>query len=165
MKILVLLIVSIVTSSLVQGKLSDGEPYGNIKEADVERLAAFAKKQGVDLNAEMEAVYNKDAAALARVFRLSILFTQLDLNARIYGQIIYSSLLTLGESKEFDYSAVVNAQNPNIKQKIRDFIYYPITQLKSTDLKKADEELRKHYPILFPHDYTFGRNNPIFEAP
>ena len=49
----------------------------------------------------MEKVYRSgkhvDEDALARVFKFSIKFETLNSNARAYGQIIYSSLLNIGE--------------------------------------------------------------------
>src|SRR5947209_8172702 len=51
----------------------DGMPFGQIGDADVDRLVQFAKKSGFDLKPEMERVYKKDEEALA-LFPLAQIF-------------------------------------------------------------------------------------------
>ena len=92
-----LLAVTVTAAERTVGPLSDGMPFGPVGEADMDRLAEFAKKSGFDLKPEMERVHEKDEEALARLFKFSLAFKTLDANARTYGQIIYSSFLNLGE--------------------------------------------------------------------
>ena len=66
-RILLLASYAICCSALAQ---DDGMPFGRIGDADVDRLAEFAKKSGFDLKPEMERVYKKDEEALARLFKL-----------------------------------------------------------------------------------------------
>src|ERR1043166_6605294 len=82
--------------------IPDGMPFGRIEDADVDRLQDFAVKHGFDLKAEMARVYSRDNKldedALGRVFAFSRHFDEPDHPARAYGQIIYSSLLHIGEA-------------------------------------------------------------------
>ena len=142
----------------------DGMPYGNITETDMESLTQFAKVQGVDLGVEGKKLYAKDKTALARIFKLSLAFKTLDKNARTYGQIIYSSLLNLGETMGVEeYSRVLSAQAPEVQQRVRDFLYYPMTRLSREARAHNEQQVRVDYPTLFPKDYQFGLNDPIFK--
>lgn len=142
----------------------EGKPYGNITETDMAGLTQFAKTQGLDLDVEGKKLYAKDKSALARIFKLSLAFENLDRNARTYGQIIFSSLLNLGETMGVDeYSRVLNAQNPEVRQRVRDFLYYPMTRLSLNDRALNEQQIRADYPTLFPKNYQFGQNDPIFK--
>src|SRR6516165_5523432 len=77
-------------------------PFGRVDDLDVDRLQEFAlKRAGFDLKTEMACVYSSDKKidedALGRVFFFSRQFNTLDKYARTYGQIIYSTLLNIGE--------------------------------------------------------------------
>jgi hypothetical protein len=140
-----------------------GRPFGPINEADVDRLAQFAKALGFDLKADIQRVYQKDEAALGRLFKLSLRFKYLDKNARTYGQIICSSFLNLGEAIGVDaYAKVLDRQPANVQQRIRDFLYYPNLRMPKAHWDEVREELNKAYPTLFPKGFQFGHNDPIF---
>ena len=146
----------------------DGQPFGHISEADVDRLQQFGLTRGFDLQAEMARVYSADnkldEEALGRVFGFSRQFNTLDGNARAYGQIIYSSLLRIGEVVGVPhYVKIIDRQPPDVQQRIRDFLFYPFTQHpKFRWSEEAQKEIRDGYPGLFPKDYQFGRDDPIF---
>ena len=142
----------------------DGMPYGNFTETDMAGLTQFAKIQGLDLEVEGRNLYAKDKSALARIFRLSLAFKTLDRNAQTYGQIVYSSLLNLGETMGVEeYSRVLDAQDPEVRQRVRDFLYYPMTRLSREARAHNVQQVRVDYPTLFPTDYQFGQNDPIFK--
>ena len=145
------------------GSVPDGMPFGPVGEADVDRLAEFAKKSGFDLKREMERVYKKDQEALARLFKFSLAFKTLDANARTYGQIVYSSFLNLGEVISVDaYVKVLDRQPPQVQQRVRDFLYYPMLRVPKEQRQQAEEENNKMYPTLFPKGFQFGHDDPIF---
>jgi hypothetical protein len=141
---------------------NDGMPFGQISDADVDRLAGFAKKSGFDLTPEMERVYKKDGAALARLFKFSLTFKTLDANARSYGQIVYSCLLTLGESPPEIFVKVLDRQPPAVQQRVRDFLGYPVLRVPKANRKRVQEQHNQHYPGLFPKTFDYGRNDPMF---
>jgi len=60
-----LLAVSAAAAERTPGPVPDGMPFGPVGDADVDRLADFAKKSGFDLKPEMERIYKKDEEALA----------------------------------------------------------------------------------------------------
>jgi len=158
----VLLLASLVVSCSLHAQ-DDGMPFGQIGDADVDRLAEFAKKSGFDLKPEMERVYKKDEAALARLFKCSLAFKTLDANARTYGQIIHSSLLNLGEAIGVDaYVKILDRQSPQVQQRVRDFLYYPMLRVPKEHRKEVEEENSRAYPTLFPKGFEFGHDDPIF---
>lgn len=156
----------LITSLAVCGSIyaqDAGMPFGPIGDADVERLAEFAKKSGFDLKREMERVHNKDEEALARVFRFSLSFKTLDGNARTYGQIVYNSLLNLDEVIGVDaYVNVLDRQSADVQQRVRDYLYYPLLIMTKEHRKETEAETRKMHPTLFPGSFQFGRGDPVF---
>ena len=156
-------IAGLITFIFASCAVDDGMPFGRTTEADEERLDQFARARGFNLTREMELAYQNDTKALARVFQFSTTFTRLDRNARTYGQIIYSSLLRLGESKGVPaYAQVLSAQTPAVQQRVRDFLYFPMTQAPKREREEAERESRSDYPTLFPPTFHFGRNDPLF---
>ena len=151
-------------------RADDGMPFGPVEAKDCKDLSEFARRHGVDIDAEMKSVYeNRDTKALGRVFQIAGLFSKFDHLSRGYGQLIYSSLLTMGEVKEFDYAAVVASEKPEIRQRIQDFLYYPflapLLALPAKARGNAERDIRRQFAAFFPPDYEFGKNDPIFGAP
>ena len=141
----------------------DGMPFGKIGEADVDRLEQFAKKSGFDWEPEMKRVYEKDEEALALFFKLSLAFSKLDDHALAYGQVLYSSLLNLGEQIGVEaYVKVLDRQSPEVQQRVRDFLYYPMLRVPKEHRKEPEDDTRKMYPTLFPTGFQFGHSDPIF---
>lgn len=141
----------------------DATPFGPIGEVDVDQLMKFGRARGFDLEPEMQRIYKKDEDALARLFVLSLGFKRFDKNARTYGQIMYSCWLRFGEAYGVDlYLKVLDRQPADVQQRVRDFLYYPLLRMPKEKRKENQEEIRKMYPRLFPTDFKFGRNDPIF---
>jgi hypothetical protein len=158
-----LFFVTLLTFACSLNAQDDGMPFGPVGDADFDRLAEFAKKSGCDLKAEMERVYQKDEEALARLFQLSLGFKTLDPNARTYGQILYSSLLNLGEAIGVDgYVKVLDRQSPEVQQRVRDFLYYPMRRVPKEDREQVEEENSRMYPTLFPKGFQFGHDDLVF---
>ena len=147
--------------------IPDGMPFGQVGDADVDRLQKFALERGFDFKAEMARVYccekTIDEDALGRVFIFSRQFTALDKNARTYGQAIYSSLLRIGEVMGVDhYVKIIDHQPSDVQQRVRDFLFYPFTRHPKARSEEALQEGRDMYPGLFPKHFQFGRGDPIF---
>lgn len=146
--------------------VDDDMPFGKITDGDTEQLMQFAKERGFDLSSDLQKAYAKDTDtnALARVFGFSLTFKSLDKNARTYGQVIYSSLLNLGETMGVEqYSSVIVAQSPKVRQRIRDFLYFPTIRTPEKERTQVDKEVRADFPNLFPKDYQFGHDDPLFK--
>jgi len=158
-----LLAATAIAAERTPGPVPDGMPFGRIENADIDRLQEFAVKHGFDLKAEMARVYGgngTDEDALGRVFIFSRQFNALDKNARTYGQIVYSSLLNIGEHIGVPaYVKIIERQPPDVQQRIRDFLYYGDWKAHRNEARKLYEEA---YPGLYPKEYEFGRNDPIF---
>jgi len=142
---------------------NDGKPFGPISEVDIDQLIKFGRARGFDLQPEMERIYKKDEDALARLFGLSLKFKKFDRHSRAYGQVIYSCWLRFGELYGVDpYLKVLDRQTDDVQQRVRDFLYYPLLRVPKEKRKENQEEIRRMYPRLFPSDFQFGRNDPIF---
>jgi hypothetical protein len=162
--------VTAVAAERTPGPIPDGMPFGRIVDEDVDHLQEFAfKRAGFDLKGEMARVYGDggkvDEEALGRVFSFSRQFNTLDNHARTYGQIIYSSLLNIGEHIGVPaYTKILDRQPADVQQRIRDFLFYPYTrQLPKERWDEALGETHQMYPTLFPKGFRFGRNDPIFK--
>lgn len=142
---------------------NDATPFGQISEVDVDQLMKFGRARDFDLQPEMDRIYKKDEEALARLFRFSLKFKKFDRKARTYGQIMYSCWLKFGEAYGVDlYLKVLDRQPDEVQQRVRDFLYYPLLRMPKDKRKENLEEIRRMYPRLFPTDFHFGRNDPIF---
>jgi hypothetical protein len=162
-----LLAVSAAAAERTPGPIPDGMPFGRVEEADVDRLQEFALKRGFDLKAETARVYGDkkvDEDALGRVFVFSRQFSTLDKNARAYGQIIYSSLLNIGEQIGVPaYVKIIDRQPPDVQQRVRDFLFFPVAHsVPKARWEEALTESRQMYPGLFQKGFQFGHDDPIF---
>lgn len=134
-----------------------GMPFGLIGPKELEKLEAYTRREGVDLMGDVNRAYQRNEEALVRVFAFPLKFTKLDSNAKTYGQIIYSSFLNLAEGYGIErYSRLVAEQPEPVRQRIRDFIYYDVTQAPMKLRKDAEAGARRDAPLLFPSDYVFG---------
>jgi hypothetical protein len=161
--IAILLVTTVLAAERTPGPVPDGMPFGRVDDAEIDRLQDFALKRGFDLKAEMARVYGEakvNEDALGRVFIFSRQFDALDKNARTYGQIIYSSLLNIGEHIGVPaYVKIIDLQPADVQQRIRDFLYYPDWH---TQHKENSGEYEKIYPGLFPKSYRFRHDDSIF---
>lgn len=159
----ILIVLGMLIPSVEAQELNEGRPFGPISEVDVDQLMKFGKARGFDLQPEMLRVYKKDEEALARLFKLSLSFKTLNRNARAYGQIVYGCWLRLGETYGVDwFLKILDRQPEEVQQRIRDYLYYPLLRTPKEKRKETLEELRRMYPRLFPSDFQFGRNDPVF---
>jgi hypothetical protein len=163
MTAIVLLGVLVLARPIQAQSSSDATPFGQINEVDVDQLMKFGRARDFDLQPEMARIYQKDEEALARLFRFSLKFRNFDRKARTYGQIMYSCWLKFGEAYGVDlYLKVLDRQPDEVQQRVRDFLYYPLLRMPKEKRKENLEEIRRMYPRLFPTDFQFGRNDPIF---
>jgi hypothetical protein len=156
-------VVTLTVSSRAPDDGSDGMPFGRVDDADIHRLQEFALKRHFDLKAAIAQIYGDkktDEDALARLFMFSREFAELDRNARTYGQIVYASFFRLGEVLGVPYCVkMIDRQPPDVQQRVRDFLYYPDWRARRDENRKVYESV---YPGLYPKDYEFGRDDPIF---
>jgi hypothetical protein len=163
----ILLVATAIAAERTPGPIPDGMPFGRIEDSDIDRLQEFATAHGFDLKAEMARVYGSNGAdedALGRVFIFSRQFNALDKNARTYGQIIYSSLLNIGEHIGVPaYAKIIDRRPADVQQRVRDFLFYPVTRsAPKSRWEDALSESREMYPGLFPKGFKFGHDDPIF---
>ena len=164
MKIHSLLVVLLFFCRFTFASPDDGMPFGQIGDQEIGDLFAFASSKGIDLKAEIEKAYKNDEKALSRVFRFSLMFKTLDMNARAYGQIIYSSMLNLGESTGLEkYANAIDNESSDVKQRIRDILFFPVYQYPKEQQKDVLKEPSKLEPKLFPTGYRPGLNDPVFK--
>lgn len=141
----------------------EGMPFGKITESDTDQLLQFAKEKGFDLSSDLQKASAKDA--LARFFRFSLTFKSFDRNARTYGHVVYCSLLNLGETLGIEeyFCPVLVLQDAAVQQRVRDFLYVACTRVPEEQRAEALKEVQADFPHLFPTDYKFGRDDPLFK--
>jgi hypothetical protein len=142
---------------------NDGAPFGHLSDADIDTLISFAKANGLDLPSTVEKLYAGDQAALGTVLRLSMKLTVRDIPMRVYGNMVYSVFLNLGEKPAHPiFIPVLNAQESAVRQRIRDFLWYPIYCVPSTEREKAAHEAKADLGVLWPPEWVFGQNDALF---
>lgn len=114
----------------------------------------------------MKAVYgSNNEEAFAKVFRFSLQFNKLDQNARTYGTMLYSSVLNLGEAGGLlTFCRVLEEQSPQVQQRVRDFLFYPITLVPAGERDQVESESREGSEQLFPPHYRFGTEDPLWSG-
>ena len=142
----------------------DDLPFGKMREKDRDRLIELAKAQGVDIYADMDKAYKGDKEALAKVLGLASIFNSMEAVARVYGNLVFASFLNVGESKGVDFFAgAIASLGPEVRQRVRDFIYYAVTKVPKRHRAEVEQEVRRDYAAVFPSDYVFGQGNPLFD--
>lgn len=142
---------------------NDGAPFGQLTDSDEAKLISLASARGLDLRPTLEKVYAGNNEALASVLRFSSQLKLRDMPMRAYGNMVYSIFLNLGEAKgpAFVISVVV-AQEPAVRQRIRDFLWYPVFCATKERRAAVEESDRAGFPLLFPPDFVFGKDDPLF---
>ena len=103
------------------------------------------------------------ADALGRVFGFSLALKAFNQDARAYGTLISISLDRIGEPFGVDYYVKILEKQPaSVQQRIRDFLFYPSSVSPAQGRDGAQGMLRKAYPMLFPEDFKFAQNDPLF---
>jgi len=139
------------------------EPFGRVTERDQDMLVSLASANGLDLIPTLEKVYAGDKEALAKMFQLSSQLKSLDTHTRAYGALVNSIFLNLGESKGPDFIiSVVVSQEPAVRQRIRDFLIYPVFCVPKEQRAEAERSAREQFPLLWPPDFVFGKDDPLF---
>jgi hypothetical protein len=144
------------------GSVAFAADDGQGADADLDRLAAYAKAQREDLVSDLMHASGKDKAALARVFRFSLKFTELDANAKTYGRILYDSFLGEAYSTK-QYARMIAAQPEAVRQRIRDFLHYEMIHDDPDTVNEQNEKQSPDWLLLFPKNYSFGAGDLIFK--
>jgi hypothetical protein len=142
---------------------NDGAPFGHLADSDVNELVSFAAAKGLDLVPTVEKVYTGDKDALAAVMRFSTQLKSRNTPMRVYGNMVYSIYLNLGESKgEELFIAVLQSQNPAVRQRILEFLWYPVFCVPEAGRAEAGWLQRASLPTLWPPDFVFGKDDSLF---
>jgi len=106
----------------------------------------------------------KDLELWTRFFSASLKFDHFDSVARFYGYNVYAFLLSYhSEHKADEFAALVAQQPRDVQQRIRDFIYFDAARAPVGYRKEREKLFRTLFKMLFPPDYVFGKNDPIFK--
>jgi len=143
--------------------MDSGIPYGKMSIKDVDRFLELSKSRGVDMRLDMDKAYGGDAAALERIFGLSMTFQKLDKMARVYGNFLFSMFLDMGERKgEKFFGEAVAAQPASVQQRVRDYLYHAVLQVPRSERTRMENQARSDFPTVFPAAYAFSREDPLF---
>jgi hypothetical protein len=143
--------------------VNDGAPFGHLGTSGEDILIQFAHQHGLDLRATLKSAYGGDASALARILRLSGAFDQLDVAARVYGNMVYSIFLNLGEARGTSaFIIVLNQQDDAVRQDVRDILWRPLLCVPLDKRSVAEAGARHENPDIWPAGYVFGKGAGIF---
>ena len=68
---------------------------------------------------------------------------------------------SVGEAK---FAKLIDAQQANVKQRIRDFLYYEAANADPQVMKNNERILRLKLKKIFPSGYSFASYDPVFES-
>ena len=154
----------LLTIPYAQPDQDDGQPFGRMTEQNFAAFETFAGSHGLDVEGEMKKVYAGDSDAFVRVFQFSTRFTRLDAHARAYGNLLYSAFLNIMESDGDGVFVAALAKSPeDLRQRVRDFFYYPVRKVPRRHRAEVEKEVRRDYPRIFPTEYEFGKNDALFD--
>ena len=149
--------------SALASDVAEGSPFGKTTEQDAHQLLALAKSHGVDVEASYKKAEAGDAEALGQIFGIAERLTKMDGPARAYGNLLFSCFLNLVEKRGEEFFANALArQSQDVKQRVRDFIYYAAKQTPVAHRAEVERETRADFPKIFPATYVFGFHNRLF---
>jgi hypothetical protein len=142
---------------------NDGAPFGHLTESDLDTLISLAAANGLELVPTLKKVYTGDKEALATILRFSSRLQSLDTPTRVYGNMMYSIFLNLGEAKGTQFVIeVILSQEPMVRQRIRDFLWYPTFCVPKGERAEVERAIRAEFPLLWPPDFVFGKGDALF---
>ena len=140
----------------------DGRPFGPMDDGEVQVFTSYAATHGVDLEAEMMKAYSGNPEGLARVFGLASDFRTFDANVKVFGNILYSTLLNMGEQRGVDIIVdAIDLIPQSERQRIRDFLFFPVMSSPKAYRAEAERDARESFPKLFPPDYQFSQGDAL----
>ncbi len=141
----------------------EGMPFGQLKESDATSLQQLGAANGLNVESIVNAAYAGDKAALEKMYKFSLKLESRDMPTRVYGQMVYSMFLNIGEQRGSDFliSALVK-QIPAVRKRIRDFLWYPTFCVPGPERAAGQDSARKQFPLLFPPEYVFGKDDELF---
>jgi hypothetical protein len=128
-------------------------------------LQKFAMSHGVDLDAILKELPEDDRQAWKKVFGLTMHFTRFDRSAEVYGYRLFTAFSyfidSVGEAK---FADLIDGQSSEVRQRVRDFLYYEAVNADHEVMKNNERLLRMKLKRVFPASYSFGANDPLFES-
>lgn len=127
-----------------------------------EKLEKFALSQGIDVNPVFQKMTN-DRKAWEDVFRLSVKFRKFDRQAAVYGYQLYVAFVYYMEySGEKELAGFLKNVPQDVKQSVRDFLYFQAYNADPLARKNNERVLLKYWKLIFPNDYSFANGNETF---
>ena len=146
-----------------------GGAYERVKvptSEELKQLQDFALKNGVDLNGILHEMPEEDVEPWTKVFALSLRFNQLDRMAQVYGYRLFSAFTYyIGSCGVEKFGKLLDAQKPEVRQRIRDFLFYDAVMAGTDIHARQEERFRKTMPSVFPTSYCFGKDDKLFADP
>lgn len=128
-------------------------------------LQKFAMSHGVDLDAILKELPEDDRQAWKKVFGLTMHFIRFDRSAEVYGYQLFTAFSyfidSVGEAK---FAELLDGQSSEVRQRVRDFLYYEAVNTDREVMKNNERLLRMKLKLVFPADYSFAANDPLFES-
>jgi len=158
--------------SMAADKSTDSEDLGAYEriihpsKQEIENLQDFAKSNGFDLLAFFENTPEEDdSGAWSKFFALSMKLGIFDRRAELLGYYIHASFWYYISSCGLDkYAALINSQEPAVKQRIRDFIFYEAAGAPKEIRERMENDFRVNAAAIFPKEYIFGNDDKLFST-
>lgn len=129
------------------------------------QLEQFAMAQGVDLDGTLKALSEDDPKAWGNIFAISLRFDRFDRQAEVYGYQLFAAFSYFVDSAgEARFARMIDAQSPQVRQRIRDFLYYEAVDPSPEVTRNNERLLRMQLKLIFPPGYSFALDDPVFAS-
>jgi hypothetical protein len=126
------------------------------------QLEQFAMSQGVDLEGTLKDL-PEDPKAWGNIFEISLHFNRFDRQAEVYGYQLFTAFSYFVDGAgEARFAKMIDSQSPQVRQRVRDFLYYEAIDPSPKVTGNNERLLRLQLKLIFPASYSFAVNDPIF---
>jgi hypothetical protein len=127
------------------------------------RLEQFAMAQGVDLDGTLKELPEDDPKAWGNLFAIALHFDRFDRQAEVDGYQLFTAFSYFVESAgEAGFARMIDFQSPQVRQRVRDFLYYEAVVPSAEMTRNNERLLRMQLKLIFPAGYSFALDDPVF---
>ncbi|UUZ53697.1 hypothetical protein LP419_34430 [Massilia sp. H-1] len=124
-------------------------------EAEGQALQELAMSQGTDYFGILKDLPD-DQQAWSKIFALSLRFKEFDRSAQVYGYTLFAVFYYFMDyAGEARFADLINAQPPEVRQRVHDFLYYDVVSDDPEVMKNNERVLRRDLKLIYPRSYSF----------
>ena len=133
-------------------------------QTEDDSLQRLAQKHGFDFLGALHEMSESNQRSWSKIFLVGMDLKTFNRTAQVYGYHLFTSWLYFVDSVGVEkYALLVNSQPAAVRQRVRDFLYLDAVMAPKSVRNSKERELREKCPSLFPSDYVFGKNDPLFD--